>query len=355
MIDKLDSFQYSKNLEQHLKEFKTLNNIDNLSEEDKIIKFVEYVDNEEIKYIKNIKKQSQILSSEYIDKVTDIIDSCNFKLTFIEEYDKKSNFFTRLLSPKYKNNVGEKDIVEIKLKKSKDITLSLTLINKHIRNIIINQPKKASVNEIKHYLSNHNKLYTLDSLIKEQPLFIGKLKYLDLKPYNIELKEILTKSIDEFEKFKKDLKLSTYDKINLYASKESYNKFFELSIKSFNHITWKITSSLSSLNPKNIKPVDIFGQFMVAATISMTGNFIYEMSKNIPKEIIELYKDLSSDNLDLGEKGLYLLKNHKDLTDLESYKLIKLKGIDKIQTKLDEMQSKPLESKIITKEPIEIK
>ena len=239
LINNVD-FNLEKNLEQHLEKFKNENNLDGLSEEEKIFEFIKFVDKQEYDYFNDLKKNF-IQKIEIVLKNQDRIGSKLIDLIQSQEELEKKDLSNNWLKNQIKNVKKlfiESDFKNIEIYKFKNTNLDLITAKLNRLKYSINQINKE-VNTIdfeliKKSLSNYNKAYTLDSFVKENPLFQKKFNYLNIKPYNEEFKEVLNKYKKEIEKIEKDIDLNVSKKFDLLSKRLTVNLTHEMIMKSLN-------------------------------------------------------------------------------------------------------------------------
>lgn len=186
-------FDLAKNLDQHLIKFKEENNLDNLSEEEKIFEFIKFVDKEELNYFNQVKA-SLINNIEKLNDSISIITTKSMSIKQSLESQKKINeskgIFFKIKNIFKDSETKNLDIYKFKYNNLRNVFAELYLLKDNINRIKITT-NNIDFNKLILLIQKNNNLYTLDTFVKENPLFKNKFNYLDIKPYNFELKEII--------------------------------------------------------------------------------------------------------------------------------------------------------------------
>lgn len=316
-------YDLAKNLEQHLIKFKEENNLDGLSEEDKIYKFIGFVDNQELEYFNSLKdglekKLTNLMFRNYnlSIRIKDLVEKQEDFLKFENKgfFKSKALKLRNFIVPKYKNI----KIYQFKVKYVYEITNSLGELSVRVKNIT--SPKNnINIDKIKDELKTFNKFYTLDSFVKENPLFqLKHLKYMDLKPYSDELKTLVSKYKLEINKIEKDLNLNPVKQFDLLSKRITDNVFSEIINTALFKTCFKpiqvIKDNISIPNEQAYKNILVSAIVIIMSTqiTNTTQTFLKQSSLDKIPHIEEIFKIASSERDNIIKNGIDFEKAIKD-------------------------------------------
>lgn len=288
-IEKINQFvdnielNLQKNLEQQLNQFKKEINLDNYSEEDKICKFIEFVDLKEKEYLDNLKK-SLIDKSKIIEKeLYKIISNYEKEFDNIKKIQKDSGIIKKIFNFKYGNSVKNEDIYKFKIEQLDKIYNKVSKFNNFIDDLEITQ-NNINFKELKDSYIKYNEVYTLDSFVRKNPLFKNNFSHLNIKPYNAELKEKLNKIKDELIKIKEDYQKNTYEKIDLCKKRGSLNGLTTMGMSALNIFTLKGIFSIKD-GVKEMKTDSSKGSMKIISGLIILG--VQTGMGGVAKSVIE--------------------------------------------------------------------
>lgn len=342
-IEKINKFvenielNLQKNLEQQLNQFKKEINLDNYSEDDKICKFVEFIDLKEKEYLDNIKEC--LIDKTKIGKreLNKIVTNYEKEVNEIKKINKNSSLIKRIFNIKYGNLVKNEDIYKFKIEQLDKIYNKVSKLNDFIEDLPITK-NNINFQDLKDSFIKYNKVYTLDSFVRENPLLKNKFSHLNIKPYNEKLKEYLNESKKDLIKIKEDYQKNTYEKIDLYKKRGSCNGLTTLGTSALNTFVLKGIFSIKD-GIKEMKTdfnkgcIKIISGLIIVGVQAGVGDISKSVIENTSLKDFQSLKPaytLVTGGLEnLGSNSIDLLKNLQSNT-------VKLPNMDKIEASIRE-------------------
>lgn len=281
IFDNLE-FDLQKNMEQHLHKFKKENDLSDFSEEEKICKFIEFVDFQNFEYFKKCQKELLKNVNNLNEKTYEVYSKINNKAENLKEKQKNRTFGAKIKNLIKKDETKNLDLYFFKAQKITDIFLKLYGLEVEIKKINIDRKNDIDFNIIKKEINSHNKLYTLDQFVKENPLFQKKFSYLNIKPYNEELKLILNKFNQEKDKLLKNSELNVQKKFELFYKRLTDNILYEIALVGLNSLVLK---TLCNLGDKiKVSPEEALKKLTTGALVLVMGSQISPAFNEIIKK-----------------------------------------------------------------------
>lgn len=355
-IEKINKFvenielNLQKNLEQQLNQFKKEINLDNYSEDDKICKFVDLKEKE---YLDNIKEclidKTKIIKRE-LRKIKEGYDK---ELDKIKELQKKSGLLKKMFNFKYGESTKNEEIYKFKIENLNKVRMQISDLHDKIEDLE-NTKNNINFQDLKDSFIKYNKVYTLDSFVRENPLLKNKFSHLNIKPYNEKLKEYLNESKKDLIKIKEDYQKNTYEKIELYKKRGSCNGLTTLGTSALNTFVLKGIFSIKD-GVKEMKTDFNKGCIKIISGLIIIG--VQAGVGDISKSVIENTSLKDFQNLkpaytlvtggleSLGSNSIEIFKNLQENS-------VKLPNIEKIEASITENFYKNPKSENIVKKNV---